>query len=72
MFNNGIGKVMTSVYFDHNILELNKKYVFEDHEKHVYVIVILLTLFMMVLKIILIEGNMVIKNFMSLKHLSLC
>ena len=37
-----------------------------------YVIVILLSLFMMLLEIILSEGNMVIKFFMSLKHLSLC
>ena len=35
MFNNGIGMVMTSVYFDHTILELNKNYVFVDHENHV-------------------------------------
>ena len=35
MFNNGIGKVMTSVYFYHTILELNKNYVFVDHEKHI-------------------------------------
>ena len=34
MFNNGIGKVMTSVYFDHTILELNKNCVFVDHEKY--------------------------------------
>ena len=34
MFNNGIGKVMTSVYFDHTILELNKNCVFADHEKY--------------------------------------
>ena len=35
MFTNGIGTVMTSYNFDHTILELNKNYVFEDHEKHV-------------------------------------
>ena len=61
MFNNGIGKVMTSVYFDHTILELNKNYVFEDHEKHVlcdsYIVEFV---------------QHAIGNFMSLKHLSLC
>ena len=25
---------MTSIYFDHTILEINKNYVFVDHEKH--------------------------------------
>ena len=34
MFNNGIGKVMTYVYFDHTILEHNKKCVFVDHEMY--------------------------------------
>ena len=32
---NGIGKVMTSVYFDHIILELNKSYVSVDNEKNI-------------------------------------
>ncbi len=37
-----------------------------------YVIVILLSLFMRVLKIIMREENMVVEVFMVLKHLSMC
>ena len=72
MFNNGIGKVVTSVYFDHTILEFNKNYVFVEHEKHVLCDSYIVEFFMMLLEIILREGSMVIKKFMSLKHLSLC
>ena len=43
-----------------------------DHENLFYVIVILLSLFMMILKISMREENMVVGILMLLKHLSLC
>ena len=68
---NGIGKVMTSVYFDHTILELNKNYVFVDHENHVlcdsYIVE-----FVHDATGNYFERGMVMKFFMSLKHLYLC
>ena len=50
----------------------NKALVFVDHEKHALLIVILLSLFMRLLKIIMREENMVVEVFMVMKHLSMC
>ena len=58
--------------FNPTIFELDKNYVFVDHESILYVIVILLSLFMRLLKIIMREENMVVEVFMVLKHLSMC
>ena len=68
---NGIGKVMTSVYFDHTILELSKNYVFVDHENHVLCESYIIEFVHDATGNYLREGNMVMKIFMSLKHLSL-
>ena len=58
--------------FDPNIFELDKKYVFVDHGKHVVCDSFMLSLFMMLLEIIMREENMVIEICMVLKHLSIC
>jgi hypothetical protein len=57
--------------FDPTILELDMDCVLADHENMLCVIFILLSLFMMLLKIIIREENMVAGIFMLLKHLSL-
>ena len=48
--------------FDSTIFEMDRNYVLVDQENMFYVIVILLSLFMMLLEIILREGNMVMKK----------
>jgi hypothetical protein len=57
--------------FDPTILELDMDCVLADHKNMLCVIFILLSLFMMLLKIIMREENMVVGIFVLLKHLSL-
>ena len=58
--------------FNPTIFELDKSYVFVDHEKNALCDSYIVQLFMMLLKIIMREENMVVEIFMLLKYLSLC
>ena len=62
---------MTSVYFDHTILELNKNCVFVDHEKYALFDNYIIEFFHDATEYYYERGKHGCRNFHATKHLSL-